>query len=638
VSIDGDTVVIGSFKDDDPTNSGSAYVFTRVTAGDLASGWTKVAKLTAGTDGAASDEFGYSVSIDGDTVVIGARYDDDKGSNSGSAYVFTRVTAGDLASGWTQVAKLTAGTDGAASDYFGYSVSIDGDTVVIGARYDDDKGSNSGSVYVFTRDTPGDLTSTWTQLAKLTATDGAAGDEFGVSVSIDGDTMVVGAHYDDDKGDNSGSAYVYTRDTAGDLASGWTQIAKLTADDGAAYDWFGTSVSIDGDTVVIGAYADDDKGDKSGSAYVFTRDTAGELASNWTQVDKLNATDGAAGDEFGVSVSIDGDTIVIGAFQDDDNSGSAYVFTRVTAGNLTSGWTQVEPKLTAGDGAASDEFGHSVSIDGDTVVIGARYDDDKGSASGSVYVFTRVTAGDLASGWTQVAKLTADDGAASDVFGYSVSIDGDTVVIGARYDNDKGSNSGSAYVFSAQFSPCDASSPPANGTVGDCTSVLDNGSTCQPVCDPGYAVSGPSVCENSVLSPAVCIPLCDASTPPANGAVGNCTDQLLSGTTCQPVCDPGYFAPEPSVCDDGVLTPAVCIRYCNASAPPANGGVGDCVEYMLSDTTCQPTCDEGYIVSGKSSCDAAGALTAADCRELSCCEQTFTKFGFGVAYSYGDEL
>jgi len=131
---------------------------------------------------------------------------------------------------------------------------------------------------------------------------------------------------------------------------------------------------------------------------------------------------------------------------------------------------------------------------------------------------------------------------------------------------------------------------------------------------------------------------CDASSPPANGAVGNCTDQLLSGTTCQPTCDAGYVAPEPSVCDDGVLTPAVCVRYCNASAPPANGGVGDCVEYMLSDTTCQPTCDEGYIVSGKTSCDAAGTLTAADCRELSCCERTFAKFGFGVEYSYGDEL
>ena len=142
-------------------------------------------------------------------------------------------------------------------------------------------------------------------------------------------------------------------------------------------------------------------------------------------------------------------------------------------------------------------------------------------------MFTRVTAGDLASGWTQVAKLTAGDGAASDMFGYSVSIDGDTVVIGA---SSQISSSASAYVFSIHFPPC------------------------------------------------------DASTPPANGAVGDCTDQLLSGSTCQPVCDPGYFAPEPSVCDDGVLTPAVCVRYCDASAPPANGGVGDCVEYLLGDT------------------------------------------------------
>ena len=122
-------------------------------------------------------------------------------------------------------------------------------------RFDDDKGTDSGSAYVFTRVTAGDLTSGWTQVAKLTADDGAADDYFGKSVSIDGDTVVIGAYLDDDKGSNSGSAYVFTRDTAGDLASGWTQVAKLTADDGAGDDWFGgfgTSVSIDGDTVVIG--------------------------------------------------------------------------------------------------------------------------------------------------------------------------------------------------------------------------------------------------------------------------------------------------------------------------------------------------------------------------------------------------
>ena len=357
---------------------------------------------------------------------------------------------------------------------------------------------------------------------------------------------------------------------------------------------------------------------------------------------RLTAHDGASGDSFAQSVSIDGDTMVIGAYRDDDDgdsSGSAYVYTRDTAGDPASNWTQVA-KLTAGDGAASDQFGSSVSIDGDTVLIGARYDNDpvKRSNSGSAYVFTRDTAGDLASNWTQVDKLTAGDGAASDYFGSSVSIDGDMMVIGAYGDDDEGSSSGSAYVFSKYVPPCDASSPPANGAVGDCTSVLASGSTCQPTCDQGYALSGPSVCMNGVLSPAICIPVCDASSPPANGGVGNCTDQLLSGTTCQPTCDAGYVAPEPSVCDDGVLSPAICIPVCDASAPPANGGVGDCTEYLLSDTTCQPTCDQGYIVSGKSSCDASGALTAADCRELSCCERTFDKFGFGVAYSYGDEL
>ena len=117
------------------------------------------------------------------------------------------------------------------------------------------------------------------QSTKLTADDGTGTDEFGKSVSIDGDTIVIGAWHDDDNGDNTGSVYVFTRDTAGDLASGWTQVAKLTADDAAGYDQFGDIVSVDGDTIVIGAFTKDDKGDSSGSAYVFTRDTAGDLDS-----------------------------------------------------------------------------------------------------------------------------------------------------------------------------------------------------------------------------------------------------------------------------------------------------------------------------------------------------------------------
>ena len=177
-----------------------------------------------------------------------------------------------------QYQKLVA-IDSATGDYFGSSVSIDGDTMVIGAYADDDNGYTSGSAYVFTR-----TNGIWTQRAKLTASDAVANDYFGLSVSINGDTMVIGAMRDDDKATDSGSAYVFTRDTPNNLASGWTQVAKLTADDGAVSDWFGRSVSIDGDTVVIGAYSHDDNGSDSGSAYVFRRDTAGDLASGWTQV------------------------------------------------------------------------------------------------------------------------------------------------------------------------------------------------------------------------------------------------------------------------------------------------------------------------------------------------------------------
>ena len=409
------------------------------------------AKLTAG-DGAADDNFGYSVSLDGDTIVIGAKHDDtdtgiDTGIDSGSAYVFTRNTPGDLASGWTQVQKLTA-LDGAENDLFG-PVSLDGDTIVIGAHGDDDHGHWSGSVYVFTRNTPGDLNSEWTQVQKLTAgNNGEAQSYFGMHFVLDGDTVVVAAHgeninYDPSSESDYGAAYVFTREP-GILNSGWTQVAKLTANDGVAKDRLGGGgLSLDGDTLVIGA-----KGVNgyAGAAYVFAR-----LTSGWAQVQKLTVSDGAAYDYLG-SVSIDGDTIVTGAFRDDDkgeDSGSVYVFRRNTPGVLTSQWTQVK-KLTAGDGAPGDEFGYSVSLDGDTVVIGAHGDDDNddGKKTGSVYVFMRDTPGVLTSQWTQVAKLTADDGEDVDVFGFSVSLDGDTMVIGAYADdNDKGSNSGSAYVF-----------------------------------------------------------------------------------------------------------------------------------------------------------------------------------------------
>ncbi|MBU1692919.1 MAG: FG-GAP repeat protein [Verrucomicrobia bacterium] len=218
-------------------------------------------KLTA-SDAATGDSFGCSVAVAGDVAVVGADGDDDVGSASGSAYVFERNAGGTNA--WGQVAKLTA-SDAAAGDWFGYSVSVAGDVALVGARRDGDAGNASGSAYVFERDAGG--TNAWGQVGKIVASDGTASDYFGSSVSLDGDVAVVGAYQDDDVGSASGSAYIFERNAGGTNA--WGQVAKLTASDGAADDYFGHSVSVAGHVVVVGAYGDDDAGGGSGSAYVF---------------------------------------------------------------------------------------------------------------------------------------------------------------------------------------------------------------------------------------------------------------------------------------------------------------------------------------------------------------------------------
>ncbi len=365
------------------------------------------------------------MAIAGNTAVVGAIKDDDKGTDSGSAYVFEK--SGDS---WNQMAKLTA-ADGAAADYFGFSVAIFGDTVVVGA-FQDDVGANldQGSAYVFVKPAGGWITAT--QTAKLTAADGAVNDAFGISVAITEDTVVVGAPGDDS---GKGSTYVFVKPGGGWITA--TQTAKLTASDGAADDILGFPVAIVGDTVVVGAYLDDDNGSSSGSVYVFVKPGGGWITA--TQTAKLTASDGAEFDFFGFSVAIAEDTVVVGAYFDDSSKGSAYVFVKPGGGWLTATQTA---KLTAADGAALDGFGYSVAIVGDTVVVGAYEDDDKGTNSGSAYVFVKPGGGWVTA--TQMVKLTAADGAADDNFGLSVAIAGNTVVVGARGDD---SYSGSAYIF-----------------------------------------------------------------------------------------------------------------------------------------------------------------------------------------------
>ena len=352
--------------------------------------------------------------------------------------------------GVSQVTKLIS-SDFAEGDNFGKSVAIDGDLMFIGAPYDDDKGSKSGSVYVFTRDIAGSPTANWTQRAKLLASDGTTDDYFGVSVALCGDTVVVGASGNNGYSRRIGAAYVFTRVMAGSQTVNFTQRAKLLSSDGIDAYFFGYSVGISGDTIVVGAFGG------LGSAYVFTRDVAGSLTSSWTQRAKLLASDGVADDGFGRSVAISGDTVVIGAtgeYAKASKIGSAYIFTRNVPGSLTASWAQ-QTKLLASDGAAFDHFGLSVAIDSDTIVVGAFGDDDEVSAHGSAYIFTRTIAGGLTASWTERAKLRASDGQTSRYFGRSLAICSDTVAVGA-YDY---GSIGSTYVF-AMLPPPRPSPPP----------------------------------------------------------------------------------------------------------------------------------------------------------------------------------
>ena len=396
----------------------------------------EAAKLLA-SDGAASDLFGISVAVSGDTVVVGVILDDDNGSGSGSAYVFEKPTGG-WAGILNEAAKLLA-SDGAASDRFGGSVAVSADTVVVGAV-------PSGSAYVFEKPAGG-WAGTVNEAAKLVASDGAASDGFGYSVAVSGDTVVVGAYGDDDHGWTSGSAYVFESPFGG-WSGTVNEAAKLFASDGAPNDLFGYSVAVSGDTVVVGAFGDDDSGSTSGSAYIFENPVGG-WAGVLNEAAKLLASDGAVGDDLGWSVAISGDTVAVGALFDDDNStnsGSAYVFSEPVGG--WSGTLNEAAKLLASDGGVGDSLGQAVAVSEDAVAVGADLDDLDYFVrdSGSVYIFESP-----GGGWSgtlnEKAKLLASDGAARDQFGRSVAASGATVVVGAFLDDDNGSSSGSAYVF-----------------------------------------------------------------------------------------------------------------------------------------------------------------------------------------------
>ncbi len=403
-----------------------------------AQGWSQKLKQIA-TDGEAEDNYGKSVSIYGDYAIIGAWADDDNGSNAGAAYLLARNQGG--TDNWGMLKKLTA-SDGAAGDAFGHAVFISGDYVIVGAH---EKTSGAGAVYIFKKDEGG--TDNWGEFKILVAADADSDDYFGASLSLNGDHIIVGAYGDDDKGSESGSAYIFEKDEGG--ADNWGQLVKLTESTGAVDDNFGFSVSIFGTYAAIGSKGDDSN---TGSVFIHSKDQGG--TDNWGMVKKLNAADANPGDNFGVSVSISLINLAVGADGDSSNKGAAYTFFRF------SNWGQVA-KVTGSDGVANDFFGRSVSIENTDLVVGAPGND---SNKGAAYFYEQNFGGP--SNWGQLKKVTAADAAIDDQFGESVSINSSNVFAGAYEDDDKGSTSGSAYWLGLVCDPSLATIASTTGQTG----------------------------------------------------------------------------------------------------------------------------------------------------------------------------
>jgi hypothetical protein len=393
------------------------------------------------SDGAEFDELGTSVAIAGGTIVVTAP-NAAAGSGQGAAYVFVKPT-----SGWadtTQAAKLTA-SDGTASDQFGSSVAVSGNTIVVGAPDATVAGNRDrGAAYVFVRPPAG-----WadgTQTAKLTASGGSSFDILGTSVAIDGDTVVAGAPGATVAGNlGQGAAYVFVKPRSG--WAGATETAQLTASHGGEEDSLGQSVAIDGDTIVAGAPSPPVAPSPDfGAVYVFVKPATGWASA--TDTAELIASDIAPGENFGFSVAISGGTVVAGAPEaivaGNPAQGAAYVFVRPATGWVDALQTA---KLTASDGASGDLLGLSVATSGGTVVAGALPAVGANFSQGAVYVFVRPDPG-----WanaTETAKLTASDGASLDRLGVSVAISGSTVAAGAPGATVGGNFfQGAAYVFS----------------------------------------------------------------------------------------------------------------------------------------------------------------------------------------------
>jgi hypothetical protein len=391
--------------------------------------------------------------------------------------IFQASTLHVFAQDWNQIIKVTASSNGGASDRspgdsYGYSVAISGNYAIVGGIREDSNADglsnipDAGAAYILFNDGVN-----WVQVRKITASVRGFGDAFGISVAIDGDYAVVGAFLEDEDAveanpvQDAGSAYIFKRDQGG--TDNWGLVKKIVAPVRGVADQFGSSVSISGDYIIVGAFNEDEDADElntfndSGSAYLFRIDTGG--ADNWGLIKKICAGTRAADDWFGFSVSINGAYAIVGAYREDEDaleantlssSGSAYIFKRDEGG--ADNWGLLK-KITATVRAGNDTFGTSVCINGDYIIVGAPLETEDASeanfltSAGAAYIFKKDQGG--TDNWGQLVKLVPAIRAAQDGFGSSVGINGAYAIAGAQGESEDAleantlNRAGGAYIF-----------------------------------------------------------------------------------------------------------------------------------------------------------------------------------------------
>ncbi len=441
-------------------------------------------------DSAIFDNFGYSVSISGNYIVIGAHLEseDENGENTmiyaGSAFIYERDENGT----WNPVQKIVA-SDRHDTTIFGNSVDISGNYIIVGAHLNDRDATgsnyihNAGAAYLFKRDTQGN----WNEVQKIVASDRDSADYFGFAVSISGNLAVVGAHREDDDTiglntlNSAGSAYIFYRDAN----DNWNEMQKIVASDRAESDYFGESVSISDEFLIVGAKREDEDSagmnpmEDPGSAYIFELN-----GTHWNEVQKITAPVRGNYDLFGSSMDISGDYAIVGARLESEDAeetnylqyaGSAYIFERSSTGI----WNLAD-KIVASDRAEDDVFGSSVSIWNNYAIVGAPEEDqnafgeDSIEDAGSAYIFHR----DATGSWSEIQKIVTFDRGYVDYAGSAVGISGDYVILGRGAQEPHWA--GAANIFEA----CNP------GTGGDPDNIIVNGEFSECVLSPWTTYTG----------------------------------------------------------------------------------------------------------------------------------------------------